>query len=232
MRCSRRVSGFFAIVAAVAAPLVTASVAVAREDESKALKRISGMVWLDQNANGLIDAGEPGIAGHEMVLVGPGGTQSRLSGANGRYSFDDLPDGIYHLRSTDRSAFGQTWTIQGKDSRPRQGSGELTSPVELSDQADPSELSFDSGFVTVVTEVPTSPSTPVSAPPAVDTGTAAPTTAPTTAPAPTTTTTAVPAAVQQSRPLADTGASVGLLALGGTLLAGGGAAVWGVRRRT
>ncbi|GGP37148.1 hypothetical protein [Saccharothrix coeruleofusca] len=86
---------------------------------------------------------------------------------------------------------------------------------------------------------PTSTTAPTSTAP---TGTTAPTTGTTTAPASTTTTTTQAAVVpvahktdqkiaQDGQPLASTGASVlGLLGLGGSLLAGGGAALWGARR--
>ncbi|MBP2339787.1 hypothetical protein JOF41_005965 [Saccharothrix coeruleofusca] len=203
------------------------SAAVAQEDQPKALKKISGMVWQDQNANGRIDAGEPGIAGHEMVLVGPSGRQTRLSGADGRYSFDNLPDGIYHLRSTDRSAFGQ----DRAPSPSYMPSGELTSPIELSDQADPSGLSFDSGFLAAAAKAPTSQVASVSTPAATGTSTSAPAvaSASTSAPATTTATTTAAPVAQQDQSSFGTGALVGLLALVGVVLAGAAAAVWRVR---
>ncbi|MFT3818485.1 MAG: SdrD B-like domain-containing protein [Rubrivivax sp.] len=61
---------------------------------------IAGRVWLDDNANGLIDGGEAGIAGVTLVLTGTddqghGVNLSQVTGADGRYEFVNLRPGTY-----------------------------------------------------------------------------------------------------------------------------------------
>ncbi|MCR1781024.1 carboxypeptidase regulatory-like domain-containing protein [Nocardioides carbamazepini] len=72
-------------------------------DAGVVLKRVSvgDLVWLDEDRDGRQDAGEPGIPGVVLVLVGPDGQPvtdvfgqpvgPRTTDAEGRYSFDDLP---------------------------------------------------------------------------------------------------------------------------------------------
>jgi len=60
---------------------------------------ISGVVWLDQNKNGLRDEGERPLPGVEVILAGPGGfTASRWSDARGRFSISYLPPGHYQIK--------------------------------------------------------------------------------------------------------------------------------------
>jgi uncharacterized repeat protein (TIGR01451 family) len=61
---------------------------------------IAGRVWLDDNANGLIDGGEAGIAGVTIVLTGTDDqgkavNLSQVTGADGRYEFINLRPGTY-----------------------------------------------------------------------------------------------------------------------------------------
>jgi len=61
---------------------------------------IAGRVWLDDNANGLIDAGETPIAGVTIVLTGTDNlgqavNLSQVTGADGRYEFTNLRPGTY-----------------------------------------------------------------------------------------------------------------------------------------
>ena len=67
-------------------------------------------VWEDRNANGVQDAGEPGVAGITMRLVDPGpdglvGTtddievDSVVTGADGIYLFTDVPPGSYYVQA-------------------------------------------------------------------------------------------------------------------------------------
>lgn len=56
---------------------------------------VSGNVFLDENYNGLRDAGEPGLAGANVIVRGPGGyTYNSITDVNGRFSFTG-PEGFY-----------------------------------------------------------------------------------------------------------------------------------------
>ncbi|HEY3230959.1 MAG TPA: SdrD B-like domain-containing protein, partial [Roseiflexaceae bacterium] len=57
-------------------------------------------VWLDQNANGIQDTGEPGVPGVIVTLYTSGGVQVGApvpTDANGNYAFPDLPPGEYYV---------------------------------------------------------------------------------------------------------------------------------------
>ena len=61
---------------------------------------IAGRVWMDNNDNGVIDAGEQGIAGVTVVLTGTDVngnpvTRTTTTGNDGSYLFADLPEGTY-----------------------------------------------------------------------------------------------------------------------------------------
>lgn len=64
---------------------------------------ISGKVWLDANNDGVVDAGEDGIAGVELELTGtdingnPIAPVTVTTGADGSYTFLDLPPGTYKV---------------------------------------------------------------------------------------------------------------------------------------
>ncbi len=55
---------------------------------------IGNYVWLDENGNGIQDAGEPGIPGVTVNLTGDA-TETTVTDANGGYIFPDLPAGDY-----------------------------------------------------------------------------------------------------------------------------------------
>ena len=60
----------------------------------QSLGTLGDTVWNDSNANGILDAGETGIAGVEVSLSGPvSGTMT--TDADGNYEFTDLPQGNY-----------------------------------------------------------------------------------------------------------------------------------------
>ena len=58
------------------------------------LGSLGDTVWNDNNANGILDAGETGIAGVEVALSGPV-TATTTTNAEGVYEFTDLPIGTY-----------------------------------------------------------------------------------------------------------------------------------------
>ncbi|RSM46053.1 hypothetical protein DMA12_12265 [Amycolatopsis balhimycina DSM 5908] len=78
--------------------------------------RLGDFVWADLNRNGLQDAGEPGVPDVPVVLKDGNGKQlaGTSTGPDGKYSFDNLPDGSYQV-CFDRSKLtgkyaGRQWT--------------------------------------------------------------------------------------------------------------------------
>ena len=64
---------------------------------------VAGRVWLDSNANGVQDIGEPGIANVEMTLKDQYGTPvaTATTDANGRYQFSGVrPGNGYYVEAT------------------------------------------------------------------------------------------------------------------------------------
>lgn len=59
---------------------------------------IGDTVWSDENANGIQDAGEKGIAGATVNLTRPDGTVIQTTtNSNGNYLFSALPEGTYQV---------------------------------------------------------------------------------------------------------------------------------------
>lgn len=84
---------------------------------------LGGTVFVDLNNNGVIDAGEQGIAGVNVTLTGTDTqgnavNQSTTTNANGGYQFNQLAAGTYEVVETQPSAFrdGQEAAGQGAQS--------------------------------------------------------------------------------------------------------------------
>ncbi len=77
---------------------------------------IGDRVWNDQNANGVQDAGEPGLAGVTVRLLDAAGTQlaTTETAADGSYRFENLPTGSYIVATTAPEGF--TLTVRGSGS--------------------------------------------------------------------------------------------------------------------
>ncbi|WP_456280461.1 carboxypeptidase regulatory-like domain-containing protein [Cupriavidus sp. JZ107] len=73
---------------------IDSGVAAAGYDFPERASGLSGSVYVDINANGRRDSGEPGIAGVTVALSGPV-TRTATTDADGRYRFGDLPAGTY-----------------------------------------------------------------------------------------------------------------------------------------
>ncbi|OLR24749.1 SdrD B-like domain-containing protein [Bacillus cereus] len=60
----------------------------------------TGRIWEDQNQNGRLDSGEPGISNVKMELFNINGSLVKSSTTNkdGYYSFDNVPNGIYYAK--------------------------------------------------------------------------------------------------------------------------------------
>ncbi len=67
------------------------------------LEDISGTIFNDLDADGVEDAGEPGISSVSLILLDSSGNQiaATTTDGNGDYSFPDLPDGGYTVQVTD-----------------------------------------------------------------------------------------------------------------------------------
>lgn len=77
-------------------------------------------VWHDLNANGLQEAGEPGMADVTVTLTGTSGSgvavqTTTLSGADGRYTFDNLEPGVYTITFALPGGFEFTVRDAGND---------------------------------------------------------------------------------------------------------------------
>jgi hypothetical protein len=71
---------------------------------------ISGLVFLDRSRNGLRESDEPGMATVTVMLAPQGGGPGKTTatGADGSYSFADLPAGVYVITITPPTGFNMT----------------------------------------------------------------------------------------------------------------------------
>ncbi len=70
---------------------------------------ISGMKFNDVNGNGILDAGEPGLAGVTIVLLGSSGTPvMTTTDASGNFSFPNITPGTYTLSEVVPDGYQQT----------------------------------------------------------------------------------------------------------------------------
>ena len=79
-----------------------------------ALGTIGDTVWLDLDGDGVQDADEDGIDGVTVVLSGPGGEVTAVTGPDGHYLFPDLPAGDYAVAvdvSTTPEGFSATTPV-------------------------------------------------------------------------------------------------------------------------
>ena len=72
--------------------------------------RVAGVVWFDQNENGLMDEGEPALADVRVVTAGGRDT---LTDANGAFALGDLPPGEYALLLDEKTLPERTKSAAG-----------------------------------------------------------------------------------------------------------------------
>src|SRR5205823_10698016 len=93
--------------------------------------RISDRVWLDTNRNGFQDAGESGPSGLPVKLHRADGSEAAntTTGADGRYRFDNPPDGTYQVcfdpKTFPAAYSGYQWA------KPHAGASAMDSDVDL-----------------------------------------------------------------------------------------------------
>ena len=78
---------------------------------------IGDLVFRDVDGNGIQDSGEPGFANVSVQLLNGEGSvlSSTITGADGRYAFDDLAVGDYAVRFVAPAGYGFTGASQGTD---------------------------------------------------------------------------------------------------------------------
>lgn len=81
---------------------------------------LSGKIWLDENANGIMTPDEPGCAGVQVQLEGTknGKLYETWSGEDGMYSFPQVKPGVYKLRVIVPEGMGFTrYSETGRENR-------------------------------------------------------------------------------------------------------------------
>ena len=75
---------------------------------------IGDRVWFDVNGNGVQDAGEPGMIGWTVTLLGSGSyVASQTTSANGAYVFTGLSSGSYRVCVQPRQGYVPSWDLDG-----------------------------------------------------------------------------------------------------------------------
>lgn len=75
---------------------------------------IGDRVWFDANGNGAQDAGEPGVVGWSVTLLGSGPyVATQTTGATGAYVFTGLPSGSYRVCVQPRQGYVPSWDLDG-----------------------------------------------------------------------------------------------------------------------
>jgi protocatechuate 3,4-dioxygenase beta subunit len=108
---------------------------------------LGDFVWDDVNANGVQDAGEPGVPGVTVTLTGPNGTSTTTTDATGKYLFDNLVPGSYTVTFAKPEGTAFTATGQGTpatDSNANTTTGQ-TGVINLA--SGESDLTIDAGLV-------------------------------------------------------------------------------------
>ena len=103
--------------------------------------RIGDFVWNDLDADGVQDAGEPGIAGVTVTITGPNGPHVQTTDANGYYDVGALVPGTYTVSVATPAGFVPSPTGQGTTGTDSDANG--TSATLASGE---SASSIDFGF--------------------------------------------------------------------------------------
>ena len=110
------------------------------------LSSLGDLVWDDTNGNGQQDAGEPGIPGVSVSLVGIGGSvlATTTTDANGHYQFRDLLLGTYSVRFGTPAGYLPTLANNGADATDSDSVDGVAGPVVVSTTS--ANPTIDAGF--------------------------------------------------------------------------------------
>ena len=113
--------------------------------------RVGDLVWLDENGNGLIDEGEPGIPGVTVRLMQDGETAyETVTDAYGYYLFADVYPGEYTLHAQAYSELSPTRQVESLriiSSCLTGGDGEDAYSDSFSVESGSLNVDFDLGYV-------------------------------------------------------------------------------------
>ena len=70
---------------------------------------IHGLKWHDLNGDGIFDANESTLPGWHILIEGPGIFSDTVTNAQGHYSFEHLPDGVYDVWEEQQEGWHQTF---------------------------------------------------------------------------------------------------------------------------
>ncbi len=117
---------------------------------------IGDFVWFDQNANGIQEAGEPGLATVQVTLYRDDGSlvATTITDATGYYRFTGVDPGNYVLVFTTPTQNGEAYAFSPVDQGDQLGDGAADSDAEPSTgqtavftiATGQSDLSWDAGF--------------------------------------------------------------------------------------
>ncbi len=114
--------------------------------------QIGDFVWIDSNANGIQDSGEPGVPGVTLTLKNSGGTVigTTTTDANGKYLFTGLTAGTYSVTMT--MPFGYVATVTGKGTTATDSNVNPSTNIVLATNS-ASDLTIDFGLVVPATNI-------------------------------------------------------------------------------
>ncbi|MEP7345470.1 MAG: SdrD B-like domain-containing protein, partial [Gemmatimonadaceae bacterium] len=110
---------------------------------TKGTGTIGDFVWKDLNANGIQDAGEPGLSGVTVALSGAK-SATTTTASNGSYTFSSLFAGNYTVTVTKPSGYSPTLSAQGSDPLKDSNGSPATVTLATNSTASPG---IDFGFV-------------------------------------------------------------------------------------
>ncbi|MFK8006549.1 MAG: SdrD B-like domain-containing protein, partial [Saprospiraceae bacterium] len=114
--------------------------------------KIGDMVFVDKNANGIMDLGEAGIPNVEVTLTGTTGngtliTLTTTTDADGKYIFDDLAPGTYKLTFNTPTGFVTTYPNEGGDDTADSDVDPTTNMTEfVTIESGEENLTLDAGY--------------------------------------------------------------------------------------
>ncbi len=112
-------------------------------DGSQAVYSLGDKVWEDSNKNGIQDNDELGIPGVKVILKDSNGTviETTETNANGKYSFDNLPNGTYKVDFETPNNYSPTTPNVGNDALDSDGPADALAII-----SDGNNLTVDQGF--------------------------------------------------------------------------------------